>query len=70
MIKPIKNKPGYEKALERVYTLMQKTIKVDSPEANELEVLSILIKEYERKHYPVSPPHRLKQLNSGLTKWV
>jgi HTH-type transcriptional regulator / antitoxin HigA len=53
MIKPIKNNEQYEHALTRTYTLMQKKISADSKESDELEILSILIKEYENEHYPV-----------------
>lgn len=55
MLRPIKNEQQYEDALARVYTLMQKNIKPDSKESDELEVLSILVKEYEKEHYPIVP---------------
>jgi HTH-type transcriptional regulator/antitoxin HigA len=45
MIKPIKNNTQYAEALARVYALMQKDIKASSKESDELEVLSILVKE-------------------------
>ena len=57
MLKPIKTKKDYEEAIERCYLLMQKEVKHSSKIADELEVLSILVKEYERKHYPVPPPN-------------
>ncbi len=37
MIKPIKSNDQYESALGRIYTLMQKDLKVNSPESDELE---------------------------------
>jgi len=55
MIAPIKNKKQYNEALARVYDLMQKDVKADSKDSDELEILSILVKEYENKHYPVVP---------------
>lgn len=54
MIKPIKSNKHYEDALARIYTLMQKDIKPASKESDELEVLSIFVKEYEQKHLPIS----------------
>jgi HTH-type transcriptional regulator/antitoxin HigA len=70
MLKPIKNNQQYEDALTRTYKLMQKNIKLDSKESDELEILSILIKEYENEHYPVPKPNpieaikfRLEQMN-------
>ncbi|HVU98741.1 MAG TPA: hypothetical protein VHE34_26140 [Puia sp.] len=62
MLKPIKNKIQYEDALQRVYELMQKNLKPESKESDELEVLSILVKEYELEHYPVSKPSPLEAI--------
>ena len=53
MVKPIRNKAQYEDALSRIYDLMQKDVKRQSKDSDELEVLSILAKEYELQHYPV-----------------
>lgn len=57
MPEPIKNNQQHEDALARAYVLMQKDVKPDSKESDELEILSILIKEYENEHYPVSRPN-------------
>lgn len=43
---------------------MQKDYKEDTNEADELEVLGILIKEYENEHYPVPAPNPKMLLNS------
>ena len=51
MLKPIKTNQECEQALELVYNLMQKNIKPNSKESDELEILSILIKEYESNVY-------------------
>lgn len=75
MIKPIKNDAQYEKALSRIYLLMQRDIKPGSAESDEVEVLSILVKDYEQEHYPVPPPNpleaikfRLEQMNMSETE--
>lgn len=62
MLKPIKNEQQYEDILERVYMLMQKDIKADSKESDELEILSILVKTYEDEHYAVSAPNPLEAI--------
>lgn len=62
MLKPIKNNKQYDAALARIYTLMQKNLKKDSKEGDELEVLSILVKEYEGTHYPVPKPDPLEAI--------
>jgi HTH-type transcriptional regulator/antitoxin HigA len=54
MLKPIENRVQYEDALARVYSLMQKDLKPESMDSDELEMLFILVKEYELVHYPMS----------------
>ncbi len=66
MLRPIKNEQQYEDALARVYMLMQKDIKPDSKESDELEILSILVKEYENEHYQVAPPNPLEAIKFRL----
>ncbi|MEX2234671.1 MAG: transcriptional regulator [Cyclobacteriaceae bacterium] len=41
---------------------MQKDIKPASKESDELEVLSILVKEYEQKHLPIPKPNPLEAI--------
>jgi HTH-type transcriptional regulator / antitoxin HigA len=66
MLKPIKTKREYEVALQHIYGLMQKDLKAGSKQADELEVLSILVEAYEKKHYPVPPPHPLEAIKFRL----
>ncbi len=66
MLKPIKSNQQYELALARAYVLMQKTTKPDSKDSDELEILSILIKEYENEHYPVPKPNPLEAIKFRL----
>lgn len=66
MLKPVKTKKDYETALERCFQLMQKDIKANSKIADELEVLSILVKNYEEKHYPVPPPNPIAAIKFQL----
>jgi HTH-type transcriptional regulator/antitoxin HigA len=70
MLTPIKSEQQYEDALERVYMLMQTEVTAGSKESDELEVLSILIKEYEHESHAVPQPNpldaikfRMEQLN-------
>ncbi|MBK8946920.1 MAG: transcriptional regulator [Ignavibacteriae bacterium] len=70
MLKAIKSKKAYEETLNRVYELMQLDLKLNANEYNELEILSILIEDYENKNFPISLPDpieaikfRLEQLN-------
>ena len=45
---------------------MQKDIKTDSKESDELEILSILVKEYENEHYPIPKPNPLDAIRFRL----
>ena len=56
MVKPIKTEKQYKIALERIYNLIQKNLKPGSTESDELEVLSILVENYENKNYSIAPP--------------
>ncbi|MCE7067986.1 type II toxin-antitoxin system HigA family antitoxin [Dyadobacter sp. CY326] len=62
MIVPIKNNEQYEAALEKIYALMQINISVDSKDSDELEVLSILVKDYENVNFPVPKPNPLEAI--------
>ncbi|SRR5258707_13299168 len=66
MLKPIKTEDQYNKALARVYELMQTEVKEDSTESDELEILSILVKEYETEHYPIPSPNPLEAIKFRL----
>ncbi|MBU1678658.1 MAG: transcriptional regulator [Bacteroidetes bacterium] len=70
MLKPIRTKKAYNMSLDRIYVLMQRDLKSGSEEYDELEVLSILVEDYEKKNYPIEFPDpveaikfRLEQLN-------
>ena len=66
MPKPIKNDALYEDALERIYNLLQKEVEPGSVEGDELEVLSILVKEYETVHYPMPKPNPIEAIKFRL----
>jgi len=69
-IKIIKTETEYEQALARIYTLMDAT--PDSPEEEELELVSLLVEKYEGEHYPIDPPDPVEAIlfrmdQEGLT---
>ncbi len=66
MLKPIKTEEQYDAALARAYELMQKDTKEGSALSDELEILSILIKEYEAFHYPIASPNPLEAIKFRL----
>lgn len=56
-IKPIHDPASYEVALARVDMLMD--AEFNTPEGDELEILSTLIYAYEESHFPVDIPDAL-----------
>ncbi len=65
MFKPIKDNQQYEVVLERIYTLMQKD-KEGSKESDELEILVILVKDYENEYFPIQKPNRIEAIKFRL----
>ncbi|MFA9190743.1 helix-turn-helix domain-containing protein [Flavobacterium sp. FZUC8N2.13] len=67
-IKPIKTAIDYEKALERLEIIFD--AKSNTPDGDELEILGILIDQYEKEHFPIALPDpieaikfRMEQMN-------
>lgn len=53
-IKPIRTKTDYNSALTSISKLM--SAKPKSRQADELEILTVLVEDYERKHFPIVAP--------------
>jgi HTH-type transcriptional regulator/antitoxin HigA len=66
MLKPIKTEDQYNEAIARVYDLMQEDIRENSDESDELEVLSILVENYESERYPLPSPNPLDAIRFRL----
>lgn len=60
--KLIKTAKAHKTALARVYELVQQEPRAGSPEADELELLALLVEDYEDKHFPVPPPEPLEAI--------
>lgn len=71
--KILKTENEYNKACERIYTLIHSTdneIEPDSSQGEEIELLSLLVEKYEQEHYPIDIPSpieaikfRMQQMN-------
>jgi HTH-type transcriptional regulator / antitoxin HigA len=59
-IKPIKNKKDYVNALKRIEKLMD--AENGAPESDELEILSIIVEQYEESHFPIAAPDPIEAL--------
>lgn len=69
-IKPIRNDEDLQKAFTRLEGIFQ--AKEGTPEADDREVLVVLIEAYENKNYPISPPDPIEAIKfrmeqQGLT---
>ena len=53
-IKPIKTESDYDEALERLEMVFD--AKEGSPEADEAQILGMLIEKYEDEHFPIGLP--------------
>ena len=59
-IKPIKTKKDYKAALERLEMIFD--AKPGSSQGDELEILGILIDNYEKTHYPIGYPDPIEAI--------
>ena len=60
--KLIRTKKEYNEALARIEGLMLKDLKKGSAEAEEFELLSLLIHTYEEEHFPIPPPDPIEAI--------
>jgi HTH-type transcriptional regulator/antitoxin HigA len=70
-IKPIRTKRDHQAALAEIELLWE--AKKGTPEADRLEVLSLLVEAYERRHEPIADPDPIDFLSHvmearGLTR--
>ena len=62
MLKPIKSKEEHSTFLARAYNLMQLELVPNSKEADELEVISILIEAFEKENFPIEAPNPIEAI--------
>lgn len=73
----LKTERDYNEACNRIYSLIHgvaDAIEPDSPEGEELELLSLLVEKYEQENHPMSAPNpieaikfRMEQMNLRQT---
>jgi HTH-type transcriptional regulator/antitoxin HigA len=59
-IKPIKTEKDYDNALKRLELIFDAT--PNSKDGDEAEILSLLIDNYENKHYPIDSPDPIEAI--------
>lgn len=70
-IKPIKTKKQYEEWLQWVDGQFDRKVKPNTEAGEKLQVILILLKNYEDQHYTIPKPHpidvlKLKMLEKGM----
>ena len=65
-IKPIKNKKDYEQALARLEVIFDS--KKGTDQGDELEILGMLIENYENEKFPVGFPIKFRMEQLGYTQ--
>jgi len=63
--KILKSEKEYNQVCERIYKLINKSekpVEPNSPEGEELELLSLLVEKYEQEHYPVEAPNPIEAI--------
>ena len=61
-LKAIKTNRDYEAYLKWVDEMFDAKVKPNTPEGNTLEVVLILIKQYEDEHYPIPSPDPIEAI--------
>ncbi len=59
-IKPIKTEADYNEALKRLEVIFD--AELDTPESDELEILGLMVDDYENKHYPIDAPDPIEAI--------
>jgi HTH-type transcriptional regulator / antitoxin HigA len=59
-VKPIKTKKDYQQALDRLELIFD--AKRGTPEGDELEILGILIDQYENENFPIDLPDPIEAI--------
>ncbi|MAB56700.1 MAG: transcriptional regulator [Aequorivita sp.] len=60
-IKPIRNEADYQKALERLEVIFD--AKRGTEEGDELEILAMVIDNYEKENFPIDMPDPIAAIN-------
>ena len=59
-LRPIKTEADYKNALQRLEEIFD--AKSGTPESDELEILGLMVDDYENKHYPIEAPDPIEAI--------
>jgi len=74
-LKPIKTEMDYRAALKRLEEIFD--AQIGTPESDELEILGLMVDDYENKHYPIEAPDpieaikiRMEEMHLKQVDWI
>ncbi len=59
-LKPIKTESDYRTALKRLEEIFD--AKLGTPESDELDILGLMVDDFEKKHYPIEAPDPIEAI--------
>jgi len=59
-LKPIKTETDYREALKRLEEIFD--AKLGTPDSDELDILGLMVDDYENKHYPIEAPDPIEAI--------
>lgn len=65
-LKPIKTEMDYRDALKRLEEIFD--AKLGTPESDELEILGLMVDNYENKHYPIDAPDPIEAIKIRMER--
>ena len=67
-LKIIKTKRDYEDCLKWVDKMFDKKIEINTPEGEKLQIVLLLIKQYEDKNYPIPIPDPIEAIKMKMAE--
>lgn len=57
IVRPLRSQSDYETALKEIERYFEDEPKHGTPEADRFDLLALIIEDYERRNWPIEPPH-------------
>lgn len=64
--RPLRSEADYDAALEDIERYFEKEPKPGTPEADRFDLLALIIEDYERRRWPIEPPHTIDAIRYGM----
>ena len=62
LIRPIRSEADYDAALGEIERYFENEPKPGTPEADQFDLLALVIEDYERKQWPIMPPDTIEAI--------